>query len=318
MCCLRFTGDDDGAGMASHGSSWDGAPTSPLPAGPYLGDAGQFPGGQAGWAPPGDPRTARPPSAGATSRGRPRRRHRWLARIAVVILGLILLGALALGGLLLVTPSVGDAPARVQALDRQHDAVYPGPTVPARFAASLVSTEDHRFYSEPGIDAFAIGRLIAGRVAGRPDQGGATLYQQLAKMLYTPGRSGIAIEAEQVGLGIKLDLAYPKWQILQMYADVAYFGHSYYGLGAASCGYFGVTPARLSWPEAAMLAGLVQAPSADDPIAHFAAARARESHVLGRLVATGHLSQAQAVSFYRQPLDLVGGPPGACTTPSTP
>jgi len=165
---------------------------------------------------------------------------------------------------------------------------------------------------------FAIGRLIAGRIAGRPDQGGATLYQQLAKMLYTPGRSGITIEAEQVGLGIKLDLAYPKWQILQMYADVAYFGHNYYGLPAASCGYFGVTPAKLSWPEAAMLAGLVQAPSADDPIAHFAAARARESHVLGRLVATGHLSQAQAAGFYRQPLDLVGGPPGACTAPSTP
>jgi len=101
----------------------------------------------------------------------------------VVVLGLILLGALALGGLLLVTPSVGDAPARAQALDRQHGAVYPGAAVPARFAASLVSTEDHRFYSEPGIDVFAIGRLIAGRIAGRPDQGGATLYQQLAKML---------------------------------------------------------------------------------------------------------------------------------------
>jgi hypothetical protein len=304
--------------MASHGSSWDGSPTSPLLAGPYLGDTGQVPGGQAGWAPPGDPRTARPSGTGAASRGRPRRRHRWLARTALVILGLILVGALALGGLLLVTPSVGDAPARAQALDRQHDAAYPGPAVPARFAASLVSTEDHRFYSEPGIDVFAIGRLIAGRIAGRPDQGGATLYQQLAKMLYTPGRSGIAIEAEQVGLGIKLDLAYPKWQILQMYADVAYFGHNYYGLGAASCGYFGVPPARLSWPEAAMLAGLVQAPSVDDPVAHFAAARARESHVLGRLVATGHLSQAQAVTFYRQPLDLVGGPPGACTAPSTP
>ena len=67
-----------------------------------------------------------------------------------------------------------------------------------------------------------------------------------------------------------------------------------------------------------MLAGLVQAPSADDPIAHFAAARARESHVLGRLVATGHLSQAQAVRFYQQPLDLAGGPPRACTAPATP
>ena len=284
--------------MASHGSSWDSAPTSPLPPGPYLGDTGHAPA--------------------AASRGRARRRHRWLARTAVVILGLVLVGVLSLGGLLLVIPSVGDAPARAQAIDRLHHVAYPGPAVPPRFAASLVSTEDHRFYSEPGIDLFAIGRLIAGRVAGRPDQGGATLYQQLAKMLYTPGRSGLAVEAEQVGLGIKLDLAYPKWQILRMYADVAYFGHNYYGLGAASCGYFGVTPARLSWPQAAMLAGLVQAPSADDPIAHFAAARARQSHVLSRLVATGRLSQAQAASFYRRPLDLVGGPPGACTAPTTP
>ena len=303
--------------MATHGSSWDSPPTSPLPAGSYLGDAGQAPG-EAGWPPPAGPRPARPPGAGTASRGRGRRRHRWLARIAVVIVGLILVGLLSMAGLLLLTPSVGDAPARVQAMDRLHHVAYPGPPVPARFAASLVSTEDHRFYSEPGIDPFAVGRLIAGRLAGRPDQGGATLYQQLAKMLYTPGRSGIAVQAEQVGLGIKLDLAYPKWQILQMYADVAYFGHNYYGLAAASCGYFAVTPARLSWPEAAMLAGLVQAPSADDPIAHFAAARARESHVLGRLVATGHLSQSQAISFYRQPIDLVGGPPGACTAPSTP
>jgi len=229
-----------------------------------------------------------------------------------VLLGLALIGVLVLTGLLLITPPVGDAQARTQQLDRLHHATYPGPPVPGRFAASLVSTEDHRFYSEPGIDPFAIARLIGGRLSGRPDQGGATLYQQLAKMLYTPGRSGITVEAEQVGLGIKLDLAYSKPQILQMYADVAYFGNSYYGLEAASCGYFGVTPARLSWPQAAMLAGLVQAPTADDPITHFAAARARQAHVLGRLAATGMLSPAEAASAYRQPLELVGGRPGTC------
>jgi len=234
-----------------------------------------------------------------------------------VALGLLLLGVLALGGLLLLTPSVGDAQARVQQLDRQHHVAYPGPPVPARFAASLVSTEDHRFYSEPGVDPFAVGRLILGRIRGRTDQGGATLYQQLAKMLYTPGRSGVTVEAEQVALGIKLALSYPKRQILRMYADVAYFGHGYYGLGAASCGYFGVSPAKLSWPQAATLAGLVQAPSADDPILHFAAARAREAHVLGRLAATGRFSRAQAASAYRLPLRLVGGHPGTCTGPST-
>jgi membrane peptidoglycan carboxypeptidase len=232
-----------------------------------------------------------------------------------VVVGLVLVVALGIGGLLLVTPSVGDAQARAQTLNRQHHAVYPGPAVPGRFAAALVSTEDHRFYSEPGIDLFAIARLIEGKITGRPDQGGATLYQQLAKMLYTPGRSGITVQAEQVALGIKLDLAYPKPKILQMYAAIAYFGNDYYGLRAASCGYFGVRPATLSWPQAAMLAGLVQAPTAYDPITHFAAARARQSHVLSRLVATGQLSPAEASRAYRQELDLVGGPPGTCPAP---
>jgi membrane peptidoglycan carboxypeptidase len=229
-----------------------------------------------------------------------------------VVLGLVLLGILGFAALLLVTPSVGDAQARAVALDRLHHAAYPGPPVPARFAESLVSTEDHRFYSEPGIDVYAIARLIAGRLTGRPDQGGATLYQQLAKMLYTQGRSGVTTEVEEVILGIKLYLAYPRLQVLQMYADVAYFGHDYYGLAQASCGYFGVPPVRLSWPQAAMLAGLVQAPSADDPIAHLAVARARQAHVLERLVATGKLSQAEANSAYHQPLALVGGPSRTC------
>ncbi len=270
--------------------------------GPYLGDSGQFPPAP-GW-----------PGVGGVpgGKGRARRRHRWLSRIAATILVLLLLGALTLAGLLLVTPSVADAPARAQALDSAHHVAYPGPAVPARFAASLVSTEDHRFYSEPGIDPIAVGRLFWGRLTGRPDQGGATLYLQLAKMLYTQGRTGLAVDAEQVGLGIKLYAAFPKAQILQMYADVAYFGHGYYGLGAASCGYFGVTPARLTWPQAALLAGLVQAPSAYDPLTHLALARAREAHVLGRLVATGKLTQAQADRAYHQPLGLTGGLATGC------
>ena len=89
-----------------------------------------------------------------------------------------------------------------------------------------------------------------------------------------------------------------------MYSDVAYFGQNHYGLDQASCGYFGVPPARLSWSQAALLAGIVSAPSAENPIAHFAVAQAREAHVLGRLVATGKLTRAQASRAYRQPLHL--------------
>jgi membrane peptidoglycan carboxypeptidase len=244
----------------------------------------------------------------------------WTRRTLGFALGLAVLGAMVVSGLLMVTPPVGNAVALATAFDRAHGAVYPGQPVPARFASSLISTEDHRFYSEPGIDPIAIARVISGRITLQPDQGGATLYQQLAKMLYTRGRAGLLAETEEVVLGIKLDLNYNKPQILQMYADVAYFGHGYYGLFAASCGYFGVIPAELTWPQAAMLAGLVQAPSTDDPLTHFANARAREAHVLGRLVATGRLSFAQAQSAYRSPLHLVRGRASRClaAAPFTP
>jgi len=279
------------------------APTQPLPGIPHTPTS------------PGMPRAGRPPGprGGRATPLRQPRLPRWLRRVLITVLALALVGVVAFATLLVVTPAVSTAPSLAQAFDQAHGAAYPGPPVPSRFAASLTSTEDHRFYSEPGFDPIAIGRVIAGRVTGQPDQGGATLYQQLAKMLYTPGQAGVNVEVEQIILGIKLDLGYSKAQILRLYADVAYFGHGYYGLGAASCGYFGVTPAGLSWPQAALLAGLVQAPTADNPIAHYGVARAREAHVLGRLAATGKLTQAQAARAYRAPLHLVGGPARGCT-----
>jgi len=247
-----------------------------------------------GYAPP----AYRPVAPGA-------RRHRvraLLRRLTITVVALVLLGIVAFGGLLILTPSVSDARERVQAQDLAHHAAYPGPAVPARFAESLVATEDKRFYSEPGIDLFAVGRVGLSYVTGHGIQGGATLYQQLAKLLYTQGRSSASDEAEQVALAVKLYLTYTRPQILQMYADVVYFGHGYYGLAAASCGYFGVRPAGLSWPQAAMLAGLVQGPSLDDPLTHPGHARAREAHVVGRLVATGRLAPAQGRAALAVPL----------------
>ncbi len=246
----------------------------------------------------------RPSSYGPPIYSPPRRRgRRLLGRLIGAVLLLIVLGVLAFGGLLLATPSVGNAPALTRAQDVAHHVAYPGPPVPARFAESLVATEDHRFYSEPGIDLYAVARVGRAFLQGGGIQGGATIYQQLAKMLYTGGRSDSAkIEAEQVALAVKLSWTYSRPQILRMYADVAYFGNNDYGLVNASCGYFGVRPAKMSWPQAAMLAGMVQGPSLDDPLTHPANARAREEHVIGRLVATGKLTQAQADAALAVPL----------------
>jgi penicillin-binding protein 1A len=231
----------------------------------------------------------------------------------VVVLGL--LGGIMFAGLLTVAPSVSNAPALALALDKAHHAIYPGQPVPERFAASLVATEDHRFYAEAGIDPFAIARVTAGSLMGKPDQGGSTLYQQLAKILYVPS-SGTLAKAEQILLGVKLALSYPRAEILQMYSSVAYFGHGYYGLQSASCGYFAVLPAALTWPQAALLAGLVQAPTADDPLTHLTLARAREAHALGRLAAMGQLTQAQAERAGQQPLRLTNGHTRGCAAKS--
>jgi membrane peptidoglycan carboxypeptidase len=248
----------------------------------------------------GDQAQDRDADAGAATR-RPRKLKR---RILLVIGALILVGVVAFGGLLLVTPSVGNARALARAQDLAHHAAYPGPPVPPRFAASIEATEDHRFSYEPGIDPFAIARVAASWLTGggTADQGGATIYQQLAKLLYTSGQSSTTDELEQVSLAVKLYMTYSSEQILRMYADVAYFGDGDYGLAAASCGYFAVPPDQLSWPQAALLAGLVQGPTQDDPLRHPGQARVREVHVVGRLVATGEITQQQGNAALTQPI----------------
>ena len=244
---------------------------------------------------------------------RRQRAVRTAKKAGLAAMALILAAALAFGLLMLATPTAGNARQLARRFDRQHGAPYPGVVVPYRFATALEATEDHRFKDEPGIDPIAVLRVIYGVATRRGDQGGATLYQQLAKMLYTPGRASLTAEAEQVALAIKLKYSYSGPEILRLYADVAYFGNGFYGLDEASCGYFGVRPDQLSWPQAALLAGLVQGPSADDPIDHPAAALAREQHVTGRLVAVGAISQSSANAFLGIPLSTLLANAGACT-----
>ena len=256
-----------------------------------------------------------PPFAAPDPRPRRRGRRQFVLvarRLALACLTLLLACALAFGLLLVVTPATSNAPQLSRSFDQRHGAPYPGVAVPYMFAASLEATEDHRFASEPGIDPLAVARVFYSYVSGRGDQGGATLYQQLAKMLYTPGRTGVAAETEQVALAVKLKYGYSGAEILRLYADVAYFGHGFYGLEDASCGYFGARPDQLSWPQAALLAGLVQAPSTDDPIDYPAAGLAREQHVIGRLVAVGAISQAEARAYLAVPLGSLLRHAGSC------
>ena len=225
-------------------------------------------------------------------------------RIAKVLLVIVVLFAVAVGLLFLLTPSAGQATALARAQARDRHITYPGPPVPAYFAQALIATEDHRFYTDPGVDPLAMGRVVISWITGREDQGGSTIDQQLAKNLYTGGHSGFTEDLEQLAMAVKLNQTYSRPQILRMYAEVAYYGHGYYGLDAASCGYFGRPPDRLTLVQAAMLAGVVNAPSYDDPLVYPRQARTRLVHVIGRMAAVGYLTQAQETAALNAPLGL--------------
>jgi penicillin-binding protein 1A len=214
---------------------------------------------------------------------------------------LALLGAGA-GAAYSLTPPVGDAPRRVAALAAAHG-VATLDALPDRVATAVLAVEDHRFYHHPGIDPIALARVADGMVTGH-DEGGATIEVQLAKWLYTNGHADPAAQAEQTILAPKLDLAYPKSQILLMYLNTVYFGHGYYGVAAACQGYFGRSPDQLDWAQAALVAGLLQAPDAFDPRVHPQAAKTRRHEALNRLLATGAITAAQRAQADSSPLEL--------------
>jgi penicillin-binding protein 1A len=243
-----------------------------------------------------------------TEPARPSRRRRYLKRAAIGLATVVVVLILVGGVLWVITPSASEATQLAQAQAKEHGIPYPGPPVPENFVRPLVATEDHRFYSEPGVDPLAVARVVQAKVSGSSgDQGGATLEQQLAKLLYPPAGTGFDTKVKQVTLAVKLNLAYSKQQILDMYAEVAYYGHGFYGLEQASCGYFGHPAKDLTVVQGAMLAGVVNAPSVDDPINDPANARARLEHVIDRMVAVGYLTKDQGQRELRTPLGLTGG-----------
>jgi len=232
------------------------------------------------------------------------RRSRIALRIAKILVATVLVFAAGTGLLFVLTPSAGQATALAQAQARAHHIAYPGPEVPAYFAQALVATEDHRFDSDPGVDPLAMARVVVSWITGHKDQGGSTIDQQLAKNLYTGGHSGFAQDLEQVVMAVKLNQAYSRPEILRLYAEIAYYGHGYYGLQAASCGYFGRLPGQLTLVQAAMLAGVVNAPTYDDPLVYPHQARARLVHVIGRMAAVGYLTTDQELAALNAPLGL--------------
>ena len=222
----------------------------------------------------------------------------------LITFALLLVLIFSAAGYLLSLPGVGDAQQRVQMILAEHHAVASRMPPPAKLAEAIVAVEDEHFYSNFLVNILdGAGRAALATLQRSGDPGGSTIAQQLAKQLYGH-RPGLTGTLREIGLGVKLSLDYSKPMILSMYLNAVYYGNGYWGDETAAHGYFGIRPRALDWAQAAMLAGLPQAPSAYDPQTHFALARQRQRHVLDQLVVNHILTSAQANTIYREPLDL--------------
>lgn len=235
-----------------------------------------------------------------------RGRRRWRrARIALLVT--LLAAALLLEGSIVTGPVVGTAPTMVTVIDRAHRTRPQGVAPTEHIAVAVIAAEDETFYSNDGVDLSALLRAGWGYLRGS-DAGGSTIEIQLAHRLYPAETSGLWGRVHRVTLALQLDTHFTKTAILSMYLSAVYFGHGYYGIAAASRGYFGVAVAALNWTQAALLAGVVQAPSALDPVVHPAAARQRMGYVLDRLVAEHQLTELEAREVAASPFALRARP----------
>ncbi|TPL37582.1 transglycosylase domain-containing protein [Mesorhizobium sp. B2-4-6] len=159
---------------------------------------------------------------------------------------------------------------------------------------AVVAIEDRRFYSHFGIDPIGLSRaMVANLLGGHFSQGGSTLTQQLAKNLFlTPDRT-LERKVQEVLLALWLEHKHSKDQILEMYLNRVYFGSGAYGVEAASRRYFGKSARDVTLSEAALLAGLLKAPSKLSPARDPKAAEERAQLVLAAMRETGKISDKE-------------------------
>lgn len=167
--------------------------------------------------------------------------------------------------------------------------------LPKHVPAAFVAIEDRRFYSHWGIDLRALTRALQRNVkAGGVQEGGSTITQQLAKNAFLTNQRSLRRKAQEAMIALYLEARLSKEEILSRYLSTVYFGDGVFGLRAAARHYFDKTPETLSIGEAAMLAGMVKAPSRLAPTENLPAARARADVVLATMVDVGAITSAQA------------------------
>ncbi|WP_375403416.1 transglycosylase domain-containing protein [uncultured Sphingomonas sp.] len=253
------------------------------------------------------------------------RRSPWRQRIVRTSQVLLALGLLALGALVVAVyvtrsqlPSFDQLRSspngqmiRVHAADGSilvslgpsYGQWLPYGQIPRVMRDATVSVEDRRFRSHPGVDPIGLARAVKVRwERGRWTQGGSTLTQQLARNVFLSSQKKFGRKFREWILALAMERKFSKNEILELYLNKVYYGGGAYGIDAASRRFFGHGAGQLSLAEAAVIAGLVKAPSNYSPTADAEAAQGRAGVVLQTMVETGAISPAEAA--YADPQDL--------------
>ena len=176
--------------------------------------------------------------------------------------------------------------------------------IPPMVRNAFIANEDHNFYHHHGVDFGGIARAGFADLTHQQFQGASTITQQLARRLFLNDQVSMSRKIQEALLAIEIERFYTKDEILERYLNIIYLGAGAYGVDAASHTYFGRGVDRLTLGQAAMLAGVVAAPSVYSPFENLELARERQRHVLDRMVESADITAAQADAAYDAPLDL--------------
>jgi penicillin-binding protein 1A len=178
--------------------------------------------------------------------------------------------------------------------------------IPPVLRQAMIAVEDARFYSHFGVDVRGIARAAYANFRhGRVVEGGSTITQQLAKVLFlTPDRR-FSRKVKEALLALELERRYSKDRLLELYLNQIYLGHGAYGVEAAARMYFGKSVRELRLAEAALLAALPRSPGNYSPFEHPEVATRRRAFVLARMVEEGYVGEAESRRAGRTPLGLV-------------
>ena len=169
--------------------------------------------------------------------------------------------------------------------------------IPVEMRAAMIAIEDRRFRSHPGVDPLGIARAVGSSITnGHRIRATSTITQQLARNIFLTNNRSMGRKVKEGILALALEWKFSKDQILEFYLNRVYFGGGAYGIDAASRTFYGHSAKQLSLGEAAIIAGLVKAPSNYSPTADVEAARDRSQVVLQSMVRNGFVSEQRAAN----------------------